>query len=226
MFFVLTATFGFLGTGSAKAMSGSTAATLSYLTISDSNQTPYQRIKALYYSAAPMRLDQFLTPTSPDLENWSCTITVGQNTKLSDVIKNVLNWVPVAVTGKIVVGAEKKGAGPLFPAVPAQDHTVKFVIQIPSNNYYEVPNESSGSAPPTAEDLGQFYVSSRAQVRTYPGVSQLWLIDPKDQNSWVTDTYRTINNLIVIKVAPQEPKYSSDSGYGYCWEQGPNPDSD
>ena len=126
---------------------------------------------------------------------------------------SIESHVPALLTGKIVISAGKPGKGPLFPGAPEKIRTLQFVAQIL--------NDGSFSA--SSNLLGKLFIKHKFTVVTYPGVSVTNLMYASDTASWVTDTYRTINGLTIVKQFTTNKKYANYNGYSYCWEQKPKP---
>lgn len=79
--------------------------------------TPYEKLKNIYESAAPMPLSQL--PTLDKSNAWSCAgVLFADPTNIVDFDSSTLGAVPVQVHGKIVVTPAAPADGPLFREPP------------------------------------------------------------------------------------------------------------
>jgi hypothetical protein len=166
---------------------------------SASDQTPYQKLETLYNRATPMRLDQFLLPTDPEVKSWYCF----EADKVSS--GPVAQEVPMRLQAKIVLTPAVPGAGPLFPGSPEQDKIIDVVEFFPTNLASYTYDEF---------DLGQKMTSQKFQMNTSPGVSTTFLSNPNDPNSTVTITFRITDGLVVGQQTD-----ASASEYFYCYKE-------
>jgi len=194
------------------ASGGTQTLGLSYLTSGSLDQTPYEKMEALFNRAAPMQLGQFLTPTDPAIKHWNC-VGAFKYTTIAELTQT--NKVPARVVGTLVVPASPgtPSKGPLFPGTPPtqeQDQTITDIWLVTND----------GRSNPSPKEVANAHTDNQVEITTSPGVVESALSYPDDASSRFTVTYRTIDGLIVSKQeSANDDVMKSNYDFFYCYQK-------
>jgi hypothetical protein len=182
------------------------AAGLGGLTDGSTDQTPFQKMEALYNAAQPMQLSQFLNATDPEVQNWDCA---GVTPTMTAAQVAPFGRVPVLEQGTVVVSPAVPSSGPLFPGSPEQDQAVQEVALI----------SNDGSWSMTPEEVGVDYTSGEVQLVTSPGVSET-ILNSSDSPAKATMNFRIGDNLIFVQQESSDPTLMAALyNYFYCYKK-------
>lgn len=209
-FIVITSLF--LSSGYAFAAGLDAKSPLSLLGPTETEKTPFEIVDAAFNAAAPMTyLELPLITHTPSLRRTTC-MNIKKDTTPSELVPH--HWVPVRYRQRVVTEAARPAIpaqGPLFPGSPARPEISEVRAAV-------------GFVDGRASFDQQIFdcadcLARKLNTETEPSVVQKFLVDPDDENSLLTVTFHSDDDVVLIKYEQQAfGSQGAETFFRYCWK--------
>lgn len=201
-----------LSSGYAFAAARDTKSPLSLLGPTDTEKTPFEIVDAAFNAASPMAyLELPLITHTPSLRRTTCMDIKIEMTS-DELVPH--HWVPVRYRQRVVTEAARPAVpahGPLFPGSPARPEisevraAVGFV-------------DGRASFDQQIIDCANC-LARKVTTETQPGVVLKALSNPDDEDSLLTMTFRSNDDVVLIKNEQLAfGSQAAETSFRYCWK--------